>query len=266
LDKKKFRIFGTTNKNDFENVDKKLNIFEPDVVSQYLSELKPDYVINCVGLLIKSAKLYPDKTIFANAYFPHFLAQLSNSLNFKLIHISTDCVFSGKAGNYTEDSIKDASDIYGVSKALGEVVDDKNLTIRTSIVGPELVGRGEGLFDWFMRQSGTTYGYKSAKWSGVTTLTLAHFIIWVINHELTGLAHLTNNKTINKFDLLTLFAKVYCKTTNISDQKDYKSDKTFKNTNNDILFRVPDYIEMIESQKEFMDKNSELYKHYLLLK
>ena len=98
----------------------------------------PEIIINCVGILIKGSREHPDNAILINAYFPHLLKRLSDEVGAKLIHISTDCVFSGKKGNYTEDDFRDADDVYGRSKALGEIINDKDLTIRTSIIGPEL--------------------------------------------------------------------------------------------------------------------------------
>ena len=255
-----YEIVGTTNSQNFDSQNKKLNIYDRNQLIKIIEDFKPDFVINCVGILIKESKDFPDNAIFGNSYFPHLLARLSVEMDFKLIHISTDCVFSGKTGGYKEDSIKDATDTYGLSKSIGEIIDDKNLTVRTSIIGPEIKSNGEGLFHWFMTQNQNEItGYKSNMWSGVTTLELAKFIKWVLEKDYTGLIHLTNGTPISKFDLLNIFNDVYQKDIIINDNKDYACDKSFINTK--IEYSVPSYEEMIREQKEFMDSHN-FYSHY----
>lgn len=264
LDKQNYNVLGTTNSNNFSDITQKLDIFNTNAVEEYLVKEKPYMVINCIGMLIRSSKQFPDKTIFANSYFPHFLAKMASENSFKLVHISTDCVFSGKIGGYTEDSLKDAVDVYGVSKALGEIIDDKNLTIRTSIIGPEIKENGEGLFDWFMKTNETNIsGYKSNFWSGVTTLELAKFITWLIdNNNFNQLIHLTNSEAISKYSLLNIFNEVFEQNKTINDEKDYICNKSFINTNRQLIYQVPTYRQMLEEQKEFMKNHSDLYTHY----
>ena len=124
-----YNVLGTTNSTNFLENTLKLDVFDNEKLIGIIDSFKPDFVINCVGMLISSSKDFPDKTIYTNSYFPHLLAKLSFAKDFKLVHISTDCVFSGKTGNYIEESIKDALDVYGLSKSLGEINDTKNLTI-----------------------------------------------------------------------------------------------------------------------------------------
>ncbi|WP_312194484.1 dTDP-4-dehydrorhamnose reductase family protein [Sphingobacterium multivorum] len=257
----KYEVVGTTNSNNLSGVSYKLDIFNSDNVKEMIERIRPDFIINCIGMLIKTAKEHPDRTIYGNAYFPHLLRKIADENHAKLIHISTDCVFSGKTGRYTEESFKDATDVYGLSKNLGEIVDERNLTIRTSIIGPELKQDGEGLFHWFMSQKGEINGFRSNFWSGVTTLELAKFIDWVIDNPLTGLLHLTNNQPISKYDLLKIFNEVYRKDLKILDEKDYVSDKSFINTNENFGFFVPSYMVMIREQMDFMSSHSFLYKY-----
>ena len=258
----KYDVVGTVNSNSFDGIDTRLDIFDRNKIENYIAETNPDIIINCIGMLIRSSKDSPDSTIYANSYFPHFLKKIAAKTNAKLIHISTDCVFSGKGGKYTEFSYKDANDIYGLSKSLGEIIDESNVTIRTSIIGPELKNDGEGLFNWFMSQTGHINGYKSNFWSGVTTLELAKFIEWILNSSTTGLVHLTNNVPISKFDLLTILNKVHRKNLSISGDKDYQCDKSFINTNVDITHVVPSYEEMMQQQLDFMLTNKNWYNHY----
>ena len=245
-----------------------LDIFNEVEIQQVLDRVKPDLIVNCIGALIHQSNNNPDRAIYTNAYFPHFLKRQANDRNARLIHLSTDCVFSGSRGGYQEDDFRDANDIYGRSKALGEIIDDKNLTIRTSIIGPELKEKGEGLFHWFMSNpKGTTInGFRSNFWSGVTTLELARFIKELIADGIpySGLIHLTNNTKISKYDLLEIMNATYQRELILSDDKDKPVDKSFVNTSgykND--YYVPTYREMIEAQFEFMVHHNHLYHQYL---
>lgn len=259
-----YNILGTVNNNLLDGKVIKLNIYDVVKLQEVIDSFKPELVINCVGILIKGSNSFPDNAIYTNSYFPHYLAKLGAKKQFKVIHISTDCVFSGKTGKYSENSLKDAIDLYGMSKSLGEINDNVNLTIRTSIIGPEIKHTGEGLFHWFINQQNKIYGFKNNFWSGVTTLELASFIDWAINSNLTGLFHLTNNLRISKFDLLQLMSKVYKKAIIISDEKDYVSDKSFINTNTAVVFKVNEYEKMLENQLDFMQNHKSYYNHYKL--
>ena len=205
---KKYKIDNVVFRNKLTEDSIQLDVTNNNAVSKLVKTIKPDIIINCIGVLIKGSKENPDNAILLNAYFPHLLKRLSDEVNATLIHISTDCVFSGKKGNYSEIDFRDADDVYGRSKALGEIINEKDLTIRTSIIGPELKENGEGLFHWFMKNSGNVNGYTNAYWGGVTTLELAKAIDVAIENNLTGLVHLSNGEKISKFDLLNLIKKV----------------------------------------------------------
>lgn len=251
-------VLGTTNQTQFSNSTIKLDISNKDQVENLINDVRPDIIINCIGSLIRESKLRPDVTIYCNSYFPHFLKKCASEVNAKLIHISTDCVFSGKTGGYTEESVKDATDVYGLSKSLGEIDDEHHLTIRTSIIGPEVKQDGEGLFHWFMAQSGTISGFKSNFWSGITTLELAKFIMWEIEHPQLGLLNLTNGEPISKFDLLNKINRIYQRNVKINSAKDYACDKSFK-SNRSMDFKVSSYDSMLEEQKAFMTEHHNLY-------
>ena len=186
-----------------------------------VKEISPDYIINCIGILIDRSEKNPLDAIYLNAYFPHILKRSADSLGCKLIHISTDCVFSGlKKGPYSESDSKDAKDIYGRTKGLGEIISQNHLTLRTSVVGPEIKdSSGEELFHWFMNQSDSIDGFTESIWSGVTTIEAARAVDMSISLDISGLYHLTNNKQINKYHLLKLFKKYTKKTQNTNFTK-----------------------------------------------
>lgn len=240
-----------------------VDVTDKNAVTKLVEEVRPDLIINCVGVLIKGSKEHPDNAIFINAYFPHLLKKLSDKIGAKLIHISTDCVFSGKRGNYTESDFRDADDIYGRSKALGEIINDKDLTIRTSIIGPELKTNGEGLFHWFMHQTGQVNGFKTAIWGGVTTLELAKAIDNAIVQEQTGLIQLSNGIGITKYDLLNLFKKIWHRSNvNILPYDGNEIDKSIAKSDK-FVYEVPGYEVMLLEQYEWMRKNDKLYSQYL---
>ena len=154
----------------------------------------------------------------------------------KFIHLSTDCVFSGQKGSYTENSFKDGNTFYDKTKSLGEVINDKDLTFRMSIIGPDRKEQGIGLLNWFMKQKSKVKGYSKVYWTGVTTLTLAKAIDKAMQSKLTGLYHLVNNEKIAKYDLLKLF-NAYLKSDKISIEafENEIVDKSLINTRNDFL-------------------------------
>lgn len=238
-----------------------VDVTNRDAVADVVHRVHPEIIINCVGILIKGSREHLDNAILINAYFPHLLKRLSDEVGAKLIHISTDCVFSGKKGNYTEDDFRDADDVYGRSKALGEIINDKDLTIRTSIIGPELKENGEGLFHWFMHQCGEINGFRTAIWGGVTTLELAKAIDFSLDNGIVGLIHLSNGVGISKFDLLNLFKEIWGKDTVIKPYDGNEVDKSIEKSLR-LDYEVPSYRQMLVEQFEMMKSYSNLYSAY----
>ena len=238
-----------------------VNVTDKNAVAKVVREQKPDIILNCVGVLIKGSKEHPDNAIYINAYFPHQLAVLADEIGAKLIHISTDCVFSGSKGNYTETDFRDADDVYGRSKALGEVINDKDLTLRTSIIGPELKRNGEGLFHWFMNQTGQVNGFQTAIWGGVTTLELAKAIDAAIQQGKVGLIQLSNGIGISKYDLLHLFKDIWNKDIEILPYDGNGIDKSIA-CSTKFDYEIPSYKQMLVEQYQWMQNHKELYKQY----
>ena len=229
-----------------------------------IDNIKPDIIINCAGILIEASNKDPQSSILLNAYLPNFLSTLALEFNFKLIHISTDCVFTGEKGSYEEKDEKDGISIYSKTKSLGEVIDQHNLTIRTSVVGPELKIESEELFNWYMFQEGNINGYTKSIWSGVTTTFLPKAIENLINNKVVGLYHVTNNKPISKYDLLNLLKKYSNKKNEINKINGYVSDKSLIDTRKIITIEVPPYEIMIRDMFEHIKKNKRFYHHYNL--
>ena len=262
---KKFPEYKTTNisfKNKYDSSTIILDIKNKEKVRDLIIKINPDYIINCIGVLISGSNKDYENAVYINAYFPHQLAKLSNQIDCKLVHISTDCVFSGEKGKYIETDFKDGKDLYSKSKALGEIVDNRNLTIRTSIIGPEIKENGEGLFHWFMNQDDSIEGYTKSIWSGVTTLELAKAIKWGIENDIVGLYHLTNNKSINKYELLTLFKSATKKEIMIKSVQGKEVDKSFIDTRRLLSYEIPDYEDMVIQMVGDIKKNNHRYGYF----
>jgi dTDP-4-dehydrorhamnose reductase len=220
-------------------------------------------VINCIGILNKSCDDNPAKAVYLNSYLPHFIADTLRNSKTKLIHMSTDCVFSGKKGGYSEYDFRDGETFYDRTKALGEIDDDKNLTFRNSIIGPDMNPNGIGLFNWFMKQSNTVNGFSKAIWTGVTTLTLAKAMEAAAKVNLTGIYNLVNNTSISKLDMLKLFNKYFkYGFLNIVPSDAVVINKSLINNRNDFSFVIPSYEQMIGEMKEWIDTHETMYHHY----
>ena len=174
-------------------------------VTSGIERIQPDAVINCIGIVKQrdEAKMAVP-TIRVNSLFPHLLADLCASMDARLIHVSTDCVFSGERGSYTEDDVPDPLDLYGRSKALGEVDRSGCLTLRTSIIGWEVKGNAS-LLEWFAAQRNRTIkGYRRVIYSGLCTAALADVMAYVLEEQpqLSGLYHVAS-QPLSKYELLT---------------------------------------------------------------
>lgn len=264
LEEKKYDVCVTTRKNDEEKsffFDVLLNVKE---LEKIVEKTKPDFVINCIGVLNQFAEENKAGAVLVNSFLPHYADSLSEKYSFKFIHISTDCVFSGSKGDYLETDFTDASSFYGKTKALGEVNNKKSVTFRTSIVGPDMNEKGIGLFNWFMQQSGEIKGFSKVIWSGVTTLELAKAIEKSFIFDITGLYHLVNNQKINKFDLLSLFKKSMKKKIEIIEDDSLVNDKSIVNSRKDFNFEIPSYEKMIEEMSRWIFGHKEKYEQIIL--
>lgn len=194
-----------------------IDVEQNDSLMQAFIRIRPDVVINCVGLIKQLADAEdPLQAIPINSLLPHRLSRLCKLSGARLVHMSTDCVFSGEKGAYTEADPSDAKDLYGKSKFLGEVGDTHAITLRTSIIGHELQS-AHGLVEWFLTQQDKCKGYRHAIFSGLPTVALAQLIrdIVIPRPELSGLYHVAA-QPISKYDLLCLVAEVYGKSIEIT--------------------------------------------------
>lgn len=232
-----------------------------DQVRDAIASVQPDLVINCIGL-IKQMPLVNDPfySISLNALFPHQVALICRTGGIRMIHISTDCVFSGKKGYYVESDPSDAEDFYGRTKFLGEVVYPHTITLRTSIIGRELKTRF-GLIEWFLAQKNTIRGYKKAVYTGFTTDELSHIILSHVipRTDLSGVYHVSSDP-ISKYDLLTLVKDSFGRNLTILPDEDFVSDRSLDSLRFRQLtgYKPPAWPVMVDELK----RNSSLYDRF----
>lgn len=193
---------------EFDNLVPNVDAKNFEVVKDIIVKVNPDVVINCIGIVKQiSARLPASDQIYLNALLPHLLSDLSTLIGFRSVSLSSDCVFSGSRGNYKEVDEPDATDIYGLTKALGEVKDQSGLTIRTSTIGLELEHR-HGLIEWFLSQKGEIEGYDRAIYTGLTTTELAKYLEHILLKypKISGVVQIAGAK-ITKFDMLRRLAR-----------------------------------------------------------
>ncbi len=237
--------------------------FNTSMLQEVIEKEKFDSVINCIGILNQAAEDNKSLATFLNSYFPHFLADITKNMDTQIIHMSTDCVFSGKRGSYTETDFPDGETFYDRSKALGELNDDKNVTLRNSIVGPDINPSGIGLLNWFMQQQGEINGFTKAMWTGQTTLQLAKTMEIVAKEKVTGLYNMVPDHSVSKYDLLELFNKyMRDNTIKINPIEGIVADKSLKRTQFDFDYIIPDYEVMVSELADWIKRHSNLYPQY----
>lgn len=201
------------------------------VIEKMLASEQPDVLINCIGLIKqKGGSTSDSEMVYLNSYFPHLLKELCRAKQIRLIHFSTDCVFSGKKGHYSETDLSDAEDLYGKTKFVGEIHDEHCVTIRSSIIGPEISTK-HGLFQWFVDSNEITInGYTQAIYSGLTTLEMVNVIKLILKRpDIGGLWQVTSTP-ISKFSLLDLINKELGLNKTIIPYHDFQCDRSLDGT------------------------------------
>jgi dTDP-4-dehydrorhamnose reductase len=230
---------------DVENANSMLELF---------GRARPDVVVNCIGL-VKQLVRTDDvlRAVSINSLLPHRLVRLCRVARARLIHVSTDCVFEGTKSMYREQDAADAKDLYGVSKLLGEVDEDGAVTLRTSIIGPELA-TAHGLLSWFLAQRVRVKGFTRAIFSGVPTVELARVMrdFVIPNAQLRGIHHVSA-EPISKYDLLTLIARVYGLSVDIEPDAELVIDRSLDSSSFRMLtgYVPPAWPELVRYMHQF---------------
>ena len=239
---------------DSERLLDGVDVYNLDTVAQVFAKVQPQVVINCVGIVKQLPTANnPIASLSINSLIPHQLAELCQEVDARLIHISTDCVFSGHKGMYAEDDVSDAEDFYGRTKFLGEIDGPGCLTLRTSLIGRELCS-SHGLVEWFLaNRGGKVHGYSRAIFSGFTTLVTTRIIGDIIEHHpsLSGIYHVSSDP-INKNDLLCLLRDTFGVQIEIELESDVQIDRSLdgKKFQRDTGFVPPSWPEMIQEMAD----------------
>lgn len=239
------------------------DLYDIDLLSKVIKDGNFDIVVNAAGLLVADCESDKANGIYINAYIPHLLAKLANENGARLIQLSTDCVFDGNTGPYTEDTRPDGKKMYAKTKALGEVAHKPNLTLRNSVVGPDINPSGIGLLNWFMQQEGTIEGWEKAIWTGMTSLETAKVIDFAARNDVYGLINMVPPASINKYDLLQLFKKYLRKDDLRIEKTDwFVSDKALTRTNFVLDWDVPSYEKMVCDMMDWINAHRKIYPDY----
>ena len=213
-----------------DKVFKGIDVLDYEALENVVTRLKPDYILNCVGIIKQHKEnAEPIPCIQINSLLPHQLVEMASTYGGRVIHFSTDCVFDGRRGLYTEEDTPNATDIYGKSKAMGEIICENTLTLRTSIIGRELTNH-LSLLDWFLRHKGTRIrGFTRAIYSGVTTNQMARVVELILQEfpDLSGLYHVVA-APISKYDLLKQAKEIFKVDIEIEPYRDFVIDRSMK--------------------------------------
>lgn len=263
----RFELFATTRKHSADSISKGVTLISGvdadrfDSVIDAFARARPDVVVNCVGVIKQKPEAKdPLISISINSLFPNRLAALCRASGARLIHISTDCVFSGRKGMYTESDVSDAVDLYGKSKALGEVDAPGALTVRTSIIGRE-PGTAYGLLEWFLsNRGGRIKGFTKAVYSGFTTTALGRILADVIESHpaLEGLWNVASDP-ISKYDLLLMANEAFQTGITIDKDETFSCDRSLDGSRfiKQTGIKPPSWQEMIDEAARVKPNQSE---------
>ena len=251
-----FRVFRENQRKYYDNCFyfKEINY---ETLNKIISDIKPDFVLNCIGLTKHLATSTSIEYFYPNIVIPRYLKLLKLRLNFKLIHISSDCVFNGQEGNYEEASLPNAHDFYGLSKAISETdLESSAMILRTSTVGFEK-GTKNGIVEWFFNSDGIIKGFTKAYFNGVSTLELSKVIWEIISDKIefeNGIFHVTGN-TISKYDFLLLLNEVHQARKNIEKDDKFCIDRTLcaSQKKKELDRSQKSWLTMLEEMKDYND-------------
>jgi dTDP-4-dehydrorhamnose reductase len=254
-----FRVYNLSRKKKIDKQTIICDVLNYEHLEQVIKEIQPNHIINSIGILVNESIKNPTKAVSVNSKFPHRLKEIAEKYNASVFHLSTDCVFDGSSGGYDEDSIKTPIDVYGRTKDIGEIISENHLTIRTSIIGPELKNDGDGLFLWIIKNKNLKVdGYEKSIWSGLTTIELSKAIIYCIKNDIKGLIHISSSP-ISKYKLLKLINQEFNLNIEIKKVDGKISDKSLKSKRKDFAYKIPSYKSMILEMKAYMESKNYKY-------
>ncbi len=238
------------------------NFHDEECIHSCINSVKPDAIINCTAIVNQAAEEDKAEASFINAYLPHLLEKWTADTSTVVVHRSTDCIFSGARGQYTVKDIPDANSFYAMTKAIGELINEKDITIRVSLIGPALSADDGSLLNWFLQQEGDVRGFAGSIWTGLTTLEYAKTIEKLLTQNAHGLFQAAPAMSISKYDLLKLFEKYFSGCRNIIKVDNVRVDKSLVPSWGRYDISIGDYEAQIIEMKEWLNTHRDIYPRY----
>lgn len=237
-------------------------IFNKDKLKEVIENVKPDAIINCTAIVNQAAEEDKAGAAYLNAFLPHLLETLTAGTNTVVVHRSTDCIFSGAKGQYVLEDWPDAKSFYARTKAVGELNNDKDITIRVSLIGPAQDENDGSLLNWFLNQKGEVKGFANAIWTGLTTLEYAKTIEILLKKKAHGVFQAAPNNPVSKYELIKLFEKYFPAKRNIIRVDNNRVDKSLVPFWGDYDIQIKDYEDQIIEMKQWIENHPGLYPRY----
>lgn len=247
----------------FSNI--KGSYYNHELIKNCIVDGMYDAIINCTSVINQAAENNKALAVYINAYFPHYLEAITKEMDTILVHRSTDCIFSGSRGNYSIKDLPDGNSFYARSKALGEIQNEKDITIRTSLIGPEQDKNGVGLLNWFVNQVGDVSGYANSFWTGLTTLEYAKIIDRLVTNRAHGLFQCVPKSKISKYELLKIFNKYIPGGRNVTRIENEYIDRSLVQYFGSEKIIIPKYEQMVFEMVEWINSHRSVYKNNIKL-
>ncbi len=241
-------------------------IYDKTQLKKAIDEVRPDAIINCTAIVNQAAEEDKAGAAYLNAYLPHLLETLTAGTNTVVVHRSTDCIFSGAKGQYVLGDWPDAKSFYARTKAVGELNNYKDITIRVSLIGPAQDENDGSLLNWFLNQKGEVKGFANAIWTGLTTLEYAQTIERLLNQKAHGVFQAAPKSAISKYELIGIFEKYFPGGRTIVKVDNNRVDKSLVPYWANYDIEIKDYEEQIADMKEWIEKHPSLYPDYYYTK
>lgn len=238
------------------------DLHDEECIASIIEQGNFDSIINCTAIINQMAEYDKAEAAYINAFFPHLLEKLTKGTHTVVVHRSTDCIFSGAKGDYTILDIPDGNSFYARTKAIGEIINDKDITIRTSLIGPDQNEDGGSLLNWFLHQGGEVNGFANSIWTGLTTDEFARVIEYLLLHKAHGLLHTVPNEAISKYTLLTLFDKYFDGDRKIKRIDNQRIDKSLEQYLGNYDLQIPPYEGQICRMTNWIENHKSIYPQY----
>ena len=238
------------------------SLYDLDCIKETIQSGCYDAVLNFTAVVNQKAEEDKAEASYINCFLPHYLEKITHNTKTVIVHRSTDCIFSGKKGSYSLDDIPDGESFYAKTKAIGELINQKDITIRVSLIGPDPDSDGDSLFPWFLRQNGQVNGFTDAIWTGVTTIEFARVIEKLLLQKAHGLFQCAPDTSISKYELLTVFEKYFPNNRKVIPISKNRVDKSLIPFMSDYKVDIPDYDTMVADMLLWVKNHKDIYKNF----